>query len=172
MLDNLVDLNNIELGEGAQLERCSVAGAVEAALASLRPEFDRRGHNVRRSMPDKPPIVLADRNLLTRAITCLADNAAKYTTKSGTIGVQVLNEEGGVLVTVTDTGIGISPADQMRIFDRFYRVDRPEVRAVPGYGLGLPIVKAIAEWHGGRVWVESELGRGSQFSFWLPSARR
>lgn len=168
MLDSLVDLNTIELGEGAQLERCSVAGAIEAALASLKLEIERREHNVRLSLPPSPPLVEADRNLLIRAITALIDNAVKYTSKGGTIGIQVLHEDGGVLVTVTDTGIGIAPADQMRIFDRFYRVDRSEVRAVPGYGLGLPIVKAVADWHGGRVWVESEPGRGSRFCLWLP----
>ena len=168
LLDNLVDLNSIELGEGARLERCSVAGAIEAALASLRPEVEKREHNVRLSLPPAPPIVEADRNLLIRALTCLIDNAAKYTSKGGTIGIQVTHEDNGVSVTVTDSGIGIGSADQMRVFDRFYRVDRTEVQSVPGYGLGLPIAKAIADWHGGRIWVESELGRGSRFHLWLP----
>ncbi|NPV08374.1 MAG: GAF domain-containing protein [Anaerolineae bacterium] len=168
MLDCLVDLNTIERGEGAHLERCSVAGAIEAALASLRPEIEKREHNIRLSLPPNPPLVEADRNLLIRALTALIDNSVKYTSKGGTIGIQVLHEQGGVLVAVSDTGIGIAPADQMRIFDRFYRVDRSEVQAVSGYGLGLPIVKAVADWHGGRVWVESELGRGSRFCLWLP----
>ena len=172
MLDNLIDLNAIEQGEGAKLQPCSVASAVEAALGPLRAQFDRAGHNVRLSLPSAPAMVYADQNLLARAIRCLADNAIKYTPRSGTIGVQVLSEDGGVTVTVTDTGIGISPADQMRIFDRFYRVDRAEVKAVPGDGLGLPIVKAIAEWHGGRVWVESASGRGSRFCVWLPEYKR
>lgn len=168
LLDNLVDLNSIERGEGVHLEPCSVPSAVEAALSALRSDFDRRGHSLRRSMPTEPSVVYADQNLLVRAVHCLADNAAKYTGSGGTIGVQVLNEDGGVVITVTDTGIGISPAEQMRIFDRFYRVDRPEVNAMPGHGLGLPIVKAIVDWHGGRVWVESEPGRGSRFCLWLP----
>lgn len=119
--------------------------------------------------PSNSSVVYADKNLLVRAIHCLADNAAKYTAGGGTIGVQVFGEDEGVVIAVTDTGIGISPAEQMRIFDRFYRVDRPEVHEVPGHGLGLPIVKAIADWHGGRVWVESEPGHGSRFCLWLPS---
>ncbi|NLT41084.1 MAG: HAMP domain-containing protein [Anaerolineae bacterium] len=169
LLDNLVDLNSIERGEGVHLEPCGVPGAVEAALSALRAEFDRRGHNLRRSLPSNSSVVYADKNLLVRAIHCLADNAAKYTAGGGTIGVQVFGEDEGVVIAVTDTGIGISPAEQMRIFDRFYRVDRPEVHEVPGHGLGLPIVKAIADWHGGRVWVESEPGHGSRFCLWLPS---
>ena len=172
LLDNLVDLNSIELGEGVKLERCSVAGAIEAALAAARRETERHQHNVRLILPQSPPLVEADRNLLIRAITCLVDNAAKYTADGGTIGVEARHHEGGVLVIVSDTGIGITPADQMRLFDRFYRVDRPELHNVPGYGLGLSIVKAIADWHGGRVWVESEPGKGSRFYFWLPRHER
>lgn len=169
MIDNLMYLNSIERGEGVQLQRCAVAGVIEAALANVRTEFDRRGHSLRRSLPTSLPPILGDQNLLIKAVECLADNAAKYTGPDGTIGVQALSEDGGVVITVTDTGIGLSPAEQMRVFDRFYRVDRPEVNAVVGHGLGLPIVKAVAEWHGGRVWVESSLGHGSRFCLWLPS---
>jgi len=168
LLENLVDLNSIELGEGVRLERCSVAGAIEAALASVRPETEKRQHNVRIDLPQAVAMVEADRNLLIRAIACLADNAAKYMANGGTVGVQASHHEGGVLITVSDQGIGIDPAEQMRVFDRFFRADRQEVRNAPGYGLGLAIVKAIADWHGGRVWVESELGRGSRFYLWLP----
>jgi len=87
---------------------------------------------------------------------------------AGTIDISVSADAEGVQVAVADKGIGIAPADQMRVFDRFFRAERPEMRSVPGYGLGLTIVKAIAEWHGGRVWLESELGKGSCFYFWLP----
>ena len=168
LLDNLVDLNSIEMGMGLKLERCSVAGAIEAALATLRLELEKRGHNVRLNLPEVPPLVVADRNSLVRAMLCLIDNAAKYMPSAGTIDISVSADAEGVQVAVADKGIGIAPADQMRVFDRFFRAERPEMRSVPGYGLGLTIVKAIAEWHGGRVWLESELGKGSCFYFWLP----
>jgi len=172
LVDNLVDLKRIELGEGATLERCSVAGAIEAALATLRLELEDRAHSVRLSLPETPAIVESDRNLLVRALVCLLDNAIKYTPSGGTIGIEVSADNEGVSMAVTDNGIGIAPTDQLRLFDRFFRVDRPEVMEVPGYGLGLSIVRAIAEWHGGRVWLESELGNGSRFYLWLPRHRR
>ena len=168
MLDNLVDLNAIELGEGATLERCSVRAAIEVALSSVRNEIEKRQHSVRLSLPQTPVLIEADRNLLVRALTALCDNAAKYMADGGTIGIEVRHQEGGVTVIISDRGIGIAPADQMRVFDRFYRVDRPEVKKVPGYGLGLAIAKAIATWHGGRLWLESEPGKGSSFYLWLP----
>ncbi|MHB0874867.1 MAG: ATP-binding protein [Anaerolineae bacterium] len=168
MLDSLVDLNSIEMGEGARLERCSVAAAIEAALASVRPEVEKRQHNLRLSLPQAPLFVDADRTLLPRAIAALIDNAAKYMADGGTIGIQVRRQEGGSAIVVSDSGIGIEPSDQMRVFDRFYRADRQEVQSVPGYGLGLASVKAIAAWHGGRVWLDSEPGVGSRFYLWLP----
>jgi signal transduction histidine kinase len=168
MLDTLVDLNSIELGEGVKLERCSLTAAIEAALALERQEIDRRQHNLRLSLPPAPVFVDGDRNLITRAIACLIDNAAKYMAGGGTIGIQVRRQEGGAAVVISDEGLGIAGADQMRVFDRFFRAERPEVQAIPGYGLGLPTVRAIAAWHGGRVWVESEPGTGSRFHFWLP----
>jgi signal transduction histidine kinase len=75
-----------------------------------------------------------------------------------------------VQVTVADTGIGISPADQCQLFEKFFRADHPLVRRVPGTGLGLSIVKSLVEVHGGRIWVESQLDEGSTFYFTLPIA--
>jgi signal transduction histidine kinase len=78
--------------------------------------------------------------------------------------------EDEVVVEVRDTGLGIAPEDQAHVFDKFYRVKSVQVSGIEGAGLGLAIVKSIVEGHGGRVWVESELGQGSTFSFTLPIA--
>jgi two-component system phosphate regulon sensor histidine kinase PhoR len=91
-----------------------------------------------------------------------------YTPSGGRVDVAVWEEVGMVVVSVSDTGIGIPPDDLPRIFERFYRVDRARSRKLGGTGLGLAIVKHIVDAHGGRVWVESELGQGSTFYFTLP----
>src|SRR4029077_1575097 len=94
--------------------------------------------------------------------------ATQYTLARGQIAVSAKASNGEVVFTVADTGIGIPTADQPRIFERFYRVDAARSRELGGTGLGLSIAKHIVEVHGGRIWVESEVGRGSQFHFSVP----
>ncbi len=102
------------------------------------------------------------RNLLGNAVTC--------TPPGGCIQVRVLPGNGEVAVEVEDTGPGIPPGHLPHLFDRFYRTDASRSRATGGAGLGLAIVRQLAEAHGGRVWVESEVGKGSTFGFSLPTA--
>jgi CheY-like chemotaxis protein len=103
-------------------------------------------------------------------LTNLLSNAYRYTPAGGTITLTVRPAPGAVQIDVSDTGIGIDKRDQERIFERFYRVNHPQVTQEPGTGLGLPIVRSLVELHGGRVWVQSEPGQGSTFSFTLPAA--
>jgi len=98
----------------------------------------------------------------------LLDNAIQYTPAGGEIVVSASAGGQEVTFTVSDTGIGIPQVDQPRIFERFYRVDVARSREVGGTGLGLSIAKHLVEAHGGRIWVESEVGRGSQFHFTVP----
>jgi two-component system, OmpR family, phosphate regulon sensor histidine kinase PhoR len=98
----------------------------------------------------------------------LLDNAMQYTPAGGQIMVSATADGHEVIFTVSDTGIGIPRADQSRIFERFYRVDVARSREVGGTGLGLSIAKHLVEVHGGRIWVESEVGHGSQFHFTVP----
>ena len=98
----------------------------------------------------------------------MLDNAIQYTPAGGEIMVSAERHDGEVVLTVSDTGIGIPQADQPRIFERFYRVDVARSREVGGTGLGLSIAKHLMEAHGGRLWVESEVGQGSQFHFSVP----
>ncbi len=100
----------------------------------------------------------------------LVDNAIRYTRPGGRVDVRLAPEDGQVVLTVTDTGIGIPGRELSRVFERFYRVDRARSRETGGTGLGLSIVRHVAENHGGTVGVRSELGRGSTFEVRLPAA--
>jgi heavy metal sensor kinase len=111
--------------------------------------------------------VRADMNALQRLLTILLDNAVRYTLPGGAVNLRVACEGSQVLFTVQDTGIGIAPEHQPRIFDRFYRVDRTRGTSSRGSGLGLALAKWIAEKHGTSVSLESELGKGSSFRFAL-----
>ncbi|HCX29458.1 MAG TPA: hypothetical protein DHU55_06755 [Blastocatellia bacterium] len=112
--------------------------------------------------------LLGDEELLKRMLLNLLDNAVKYTPEGGRISVALERNGHFARISVTDTGIGIPMEDQSRIFDRFYRVDKPRSRALGGAGLGLSIVRWIVDAHGGSLALESEIGRGSSFFVTLP----
>ena len=126
------------------------------------------GHSIN-FVGDPSVEVVADKNLLTEAIRTLVDNAIKYTpSESGVIGISLeKTEDGGVAISVSDNGIGISDADKTRIFERFYRCDKVRGRASGSCGLGLTICKQIVEMMGGKIDVQSQLGKGSTFTVLL-----
>jgi len=105
-------------------------------------------------------------------LTNLLDNAIKYSPDGGTITVDAYPQDGAMIISVTDQGIGIPERERERIFEKFYRVERGDARETYGYGLGLYISKKLVEAHGGQMWVESELDVGSTFSFTLPLVER
>jgi len=109
-------------------------------------------------------LVTGDEGQLALVVTNLVENAVQYTPRGGTVGVEIARKGGTVRLTVADTGIGITPTDLGRVFDRFYRTDPARGRNAGGSGLGLAISKAIVEAHGGRVWAVSEPGRGTRFT--------
>jgi signal transduction histidine kinase len=127
-----------------------------------------KGVKMTKRLPTQPISVTADRDAVRRLFLILLDNAVKYTPAGGEIEVSVEARDGQVHGFVTDTGIGIASTDLPHIFDRFYRVDRARSRANGGVGLGLAIARWITEAHGGGLFVESELDRGSQFRVQLP----
>jgi signal transduction histidine kinase len=106
---------------------------------------------------------------IDRVVTNLLSNAVKYTAPGGSVGVRLWRDDEGVHVTVRDEGLGISAADQERLFDEFFRSTNPEAVREPGTGLGLAIVKRIVDRHDGRISVDSEVGRGSVFTVTLPA---
>jgi signal transduction histidine kinase len=114
-----------------------------------------------------PAIIYADEELLRTVLRNLLSNAVKFTPAHGTIRIEAAGIEDDVRIDVADTGIGISPDDQARIFERFHRASAPDV---PGPGLGLAIAREYVLLHGGDLTVESTPGIGSRFSVWLPGA--
>ena len=141
---------------------------LDAAILVVKPAAEGKNLTIAtESIPEKT-MVWADRDQIGQALVNFLDNAVKYTPEGGSIMVSVTDAEDEVQVTVADTGIGIPREHLNRIFERFYRVDKNRSRELGGTGLGLSIVKHIIQTHGGRVWVNSELERGSAFSFSLP----
>ncbi|HHY57793.1 MAG TPA: HAMP domain-containing histidine kinase [Chloroflexi bacterium] len=113
--------------------------------------------------------VRGDRDRLRQVLVNLAENAVKYTHDGGVVTFSLENRDGWVRISVADTGIGISPEQQALIFERFYRTDKARSREMGGSGLGLSIAQRIAQAHGGKITVESQLGVGSTFTLWLPA---
>lgn len=170
LINDLSDISRIETRQlkmdirpGVQLGE--VLGKL---LPSLRAEMDRRGHRVRVIIPDDLPVVRADVQRLTQVLTNLLSNACKYTPAGGAITVCAEADGTHIRVDVQDTGIGMTPEEVGRLFTKFWRSERPEVRDENGTGLGLAIAKHLVEMQGGEMSVESEYGRGTTFSFTLP----
>jgi PAS domain S-box-containing protein len=167
MVDDLLDLGRIEAGVGLQRAECVLADLVRGIVEDARGRALAFNLDLRTEINTSRPMQ-ADQGLLKRAISNLLDNAMKYTPPGGKITIGLNERADSLIVSVSDTGIGIAAADQGRLFEKFYRVKRRDTLDIKGSGLGLAIVKSIAEWHGGRVWVDSQLGVGSTFYVALP----
>lgn len=166
LVTDLLDLSRIE--EGMPLERRPLE---LGALAERQvKDAQERGADVRFEPAAGPVTVSADGERLGQVIANLVSNAIKYTPPGGTVTVSVARESGFGLLCVRDSGLGIPAEALPRVFEPFYRVDRPDHRKVEGTGLGLSIVKALVEQHGGDVRVASAPGQGSTFTVRLPLA--
>ena len=172
LTDDLLKLSKMD-AERLELEVCRlrVAQLIESCLETAQHRAAGKNLRVSMNMPQRLPDIAGDRRLLAEVLQNLLDNAIQYTLPGGQIMLSAEDGEGEVIFTVSDTGIGIPQADQPRIFERFYRVDVARSREVGGTGLGLAIAKHLVEVHGGRIWVESEVGQGSQFHFSVPVFR-
>ncbi len=169
LVNNLLDLGRIEAGVGLQLEMTPVHDVVEHVVGALQLQAAQKRIQVTTEIPKQTiPLIEADQALLQQALHNLVENAIKYTESEGKVVVRVRAESQGMLFEVQDTGIGISPMDQQRLFEKFYRGAGQSAHEERGTGLGLAIVKSIAERHGGRVWAESQLGKGSTFFLSVP----
>jgi PAS domain S-box-containing protein len=170
LVDDLLDISRIESGRlELTPEPMNLQEAVTRVVASMEARADEKGLILQSQLPTVLPMVRADSDRVVQILTNLVGNACQYTPSGGEVVVSAQAKETEVCISVQDTGIGISPRDQEKIFDRFFRADSPDVQGVSGTGLGLPIVKSLVEMHGGEIWVESELGKGSSFTFTLPT---
>jgi len=169
LTDDLLKLSKMD-AERLELEirRLSVSQFVESCIEITQRSAAEKDLRISVNVGEKLPDIAADRRLLAEVLQNLLDNAIQYTPSGGQIMVSASANGNEVTFTVSDTGIGIPRADQPRIFERFYRVDVARSREVGGTGLGLSIAKHLVEAHGGRIWVESEVGQGSQFHFTVP----
>lgn len=174
MVEELLDLSSIEQGK-YPITPEPVDLAVQVARTVERAQPTATNHTL---VAESPPnlVVMADPNRLQQVILNLVNNAVRYSPNGGTITVRALMDESTgtrptvARVEVQDQGVGIPPHELQRIFERFHRVDNELKKKVRGSGLGLSICQAIVEGHGGRIWVESEVGVGSTFKFTLPLA--
>jgi signal transduction histidine kinase len=171
MVEQLLDLARLESGQMDLARRpVDVTGLLAGVEDAMRPQAEISG--IRLEVGAGPiPMLVGDAERLRQALTNLVDNALHYTPAGGTVAVQATANGREVVITVHDTGPGISAADQARIFERFYRVDRSRAhdRGAYGSGLGLAIARQITEAHSGRLEVTSVAGKGTTFSIFLPA---
>ncbi len=169
LVQNLLDLGRIEAEVGLKLEMISASDIVSEVTENLQLQAEQKQIQMHVLMANQNvPFISADKALLEQALRNMVDNAIKFTSQGGEVWVRYGMEGDRIVFEVEDTGIGISPVDQQRLFEKFYRVESRGKEKEAGTGLGLAIVKSIAEQHAGEVWVESELGKGSTFYLSLP----
>jgi len=166
MVEELLELSRIESGAAplsfAQLD---AAALVRDAAARFRQQAERAGLTITAQTPESELRIVGDGERLERALGNLIANAIKFTSAGGSVNVSAVSDDGSVLISVSDTGIGIEPEQRARVFERFYKADKGRG---DGTGLGLAIVKHIVRAHHGSVAVESFPGRGATFTMRLP----
>lgn len=170
LINDLLDLSKIEEGKiELKATRVSLGGEIHEVVETLRPVAAEKQMIVDVEIPAPSLLVWADRDKVTQVLMNLLGNAIKFTPAQGRVKVSVIREEADwVKVVVGDNGPGIPPEEKERIFDKFYQIAEVGGAKPKGTGLGLAISKVLVELHGGKIWVESEPSRGSNFCFTLP----
>ncbi|MEO7444062.1 MAG: GAF domain-containing protein, partial [Ferruginibacter sp.] len=169
LINDVLDLAKIEAGkmEWSQ-ENVSMAEVAERAIAATTSLFDQKSLTLKKNIDFHLPEITGDKDKLIQVMINLISNAVKFTEK-GSISCKVYQQKEEIIVSISDTGIGISPEDFSAVFEQFKQVGGDTLTDKPkGTGLGLPICKEIVEHHGGRIWLESKRDKGSTFSFALP----
>ncbi len=171
LIEQLLELSRLESGElPLQREEMPLAPLVSEVLSEIEVARSDRGVAIDSEMPQDLPPVDADRERVHQVLFNLLDNAVRFTQAGGAVTVSAHRSNGSVQVQVADTGVGIPPEHLPRLFERFYRADPARSREDGGTGIGLAIARSVVEAHGGHIHAESELGKGSVFSFDLPVA--
>ena len=172
LIENLLDLARIQEDRATlELEDDSIAKIVHDVISVFEYDAHQKRVALKKKLPEEDPLeILMDVGKVKQILTNLVSNALKFTSTGGCITVAVLNRDREVEVRVEDTGIGIPKQELDKIFDRFYQVDSSLTRKVGGAGIGLNIAREYVEMHRGRIWVQSEVGKGSTFFFTLPKS--
>jgi two-component system phosphate regulon sensor histidine kinase PhoR len=171
LVNELLDLSRLEQGAAQlRIENVDLGDVARAAMERVRLFAERNGVTVVSDVPAELPPVKGDAERLGQLLLNVLHNAVKFSPPGSTVSVSGRAAGNEVVMSVRDQGPGISSTDLERVFERFYKVDRARTRSAGGTGLGLAIARHVAESHGGRIWAESEEGRGSTFSFAIPTA--
>ncbi len=167
LVESLLDLNQLEAGQAVlHKSKASIGAVLTDAVEEVHPVAEAKGHTIRFNLATDLPLLEFDVEMIRRVLINLLENAIKYTPSGGSIDVSARREADKVVVSVRDTGPGIPAHEQSRVFEKFSRI---QAEGCPkGLGLGLAFCRLAVEAHGGRIWVESQEGQGSTFSFTLP----
>ncbi len=170
LIEELLDLAKIDSGQfKVNLSSVDMRGVINKALSSLQFSAKDSGVGLENGLPDALPPALADKERVSQVVTNLIENAIKFNRRGGKVSITASHDDknGKLIFCVLDTGIGIPEDKISHIFDKFYQVDSSTTRMYGGCGLGLAISESILKLHHGRIWVKSEIGRGSKFFFEL-----
>ena len=171
LINDILDLSKVEAGRlELELGRFHLPAVLDNALTLVRERATRHGITLTQTVDPGVGDIVADERKVKQILLNLLSNAVKFTPGGGRVGVTMTGAEDGVTIAVSDTGIGIAPEDQATIFEEFRQVGHDETRKQEGTGLGLTLAKKFVELHGGRIWVQSQVGQGSTFTFTLPGA--
>jgi two-component system, NtrC family, sensor kinase len=169
LINDILDLSKVEAGRlELELGRFHLPTALDNALTLVRGRATRHGITLTQTVDERLGDIVADERKVTQILVNLLSNAVKFTPEGGRVGLTATAAEGVLTIAVTDTGVGIAPEDQAAIFEEFRQVGREDARTQEGTGLGLTLARKFVELHGGRIWVQSQVGQGSTFSFTLP----
>jgi signal transduction histidine kinase len=171
LINEILDLSKVEAGRmELELAAFDLPLAIDNARTFVRERATRHGITVELSVDERLGDIVGDERKIKQILLNLLSNAVKFTPEGGRIGIEARQADGSVEISVTDSGIGIAPEDQPTIFEEFRQVGADYAHKSEGTGLGLTLAKKFVELHGGRIWVESEVGKGSTFTFSLPIA--
>ena len=151
-----------------ELTKFDLPMAIDNALTLIRERASRHGIRLHHNVDDRLGEVTGDERKIKQILLNLLSNAVKFTPEGGRVDVDAVSSDGVVEISVSDTGIGIAPQDQETIFEEFRQVGTDFAQKREGTGLGLTLTRKFVELHGGKIWVESEIGKGSTFTFTLP----
>jgi signal transduction histidine kinase len=168
LINDILDLSKIEAGRmELELTEFDLPTAIDSALMLVRERAGRRSIALHTNIDNRLGQIQADERKVRQVVLNLLSNAIKFTPEGGRIEIQAAPKDGFVEVSVSDTGVGIAPEDQETVFEEFRQVGTVS-KKVEGTGLGLTLCRKFVELHGGRIWVKSEVGAGSTFTFTLP----
>jgi signal transduction histidine kinase len=169
LINEILDLSKVEAGRmELELATFDLPLAIDNARTFVRERATRHGINLDVTVDERLGDFVGDERKIKQILLNLLSNAVKFTPEGGRIGIAARQADGAVEISVSDTGIGIAAEDQPKIFEEFRQVGGDSAKKIEGTGLGLTLAKKFVELHGGKIWVESEVGKGSKFTFSLP----